>query len=225
MESTLTKKKFDVKKIVVLGMLAAAAYGAMALTHSIPLSPLPFLTYDAKDVIIVIGGFMFGPLPALLLSLVVSALEAITLSSTGIIGFAMNVLSSCGFALTASIIYKQRRSLQGAIIGLVSGMITASALMLLWNYLITPLYMDISREQIVGMLASIFLPYNLIKAGLNAIIAMLLYKPLAKALKSVHLLPNEGSAVNKKATVWVYAVSFVMLAAVVVLALLFIGVL
>lgn len=224
MESNLNAKKFDVKKVVVLGMLAAFAYAAMMLTHSIPLSPLPFLTYDAKDVVIAMGGFMFGPFYALILSLVVSLVEMFTVSSTGFIGLAMNVLSSCGFAIVASFVYKQNRSIKGAVIGLVSGVIAASALMLLWNYLITPLYMNVSREEVAGMLTTIFLPYNLLKWSLNAVLTMLIYKPLVSALKSVHLLPPAENTMNKTVTLWVYAGSFVVLAVAVVLALMFTGV-
>ena len=38
--------------------------------------------------------------------------------------------------------------------------------MLLWNYLITPIYMGMDREEIVvPMLIPVFLPFNLVKAA------------------------------------------------------------
>ena len=54
--------------------------------------------------------------------------------------------------------------------------------MLLWNYLISPLYMGISRAEIVPLLSTMFLPFNLLKAGINAVVTFLLFLPLRNAL-------------------------------------------
>lgn len=54
--------------------------------------------------------------------------------------------------------------------------------MMLWNYLVAPLYMGIPREEVVKLLLPAFLPFNLIKGGLNAAITMLLYKPVVSVL-------------------------------------------
>ena len=50
--------------------------------------------------------------------------------------------------------------------------------MTLWNYLIAPIYMGYPREAIVELLIPAFIPFNLIKGGMNAAITMLLYKPV-----------------------------------------------
>ena len=55
--------------------------------------------------------------------------------------------------------------------------------MLLWNYLLAPIYMGCSREDIVELLLPAFLPFNLIKGGLNAAFTLLLYKPITQALR------------------------------------------
>lgn len=60
--------------------------------------------------------------------------------------------------------------------------------MLFWNYLITPIYMGYPREAVVELLIPVFLPFNLIKGGLNAAITMILYKPIVKALRRAHLI-------------------------------------
>lgn len=49
------------KKLTTLAMLCALAYIAVAVFR-IPV--VLFLKYDPKDVIIAIGGFIYGPLPA-----------------------------------------------------------------------------------------------------------------------------------------------------------------
>ena len=85
--------------------------------------------------------------------------------------------------------------------------------MLLWNYIMVPLYTpSMSREAVAGMLLPAFLPFNLLKGGINVALTLLLYKPLVRALRAVHMLPEKQEA--KPASKGVVGV---MLAAVAVL--------
>ena len=68
--------------------------------------------------------------------------------------------------------------------------------MLLWNYLITPIYMGYPREAVVELLIPAFLPFNLMKGGLNAAITMILYKPIVIALRCARLI--ETNQINSK---------------------------
>ncbi len=178
-------------------MLTALAFILTLLCRLTLFSAAPFLTYDPKDVIIVIAGFLFGPFASVAVSIVVSLLE-MTISQSGIIGMLMNVLATFGFAFTASFIYKRKHTIGGAILGLVAGCVAMTALMLLWNYLITPLYMGVSREVVTQMLLPIFLPFNLIKAALNAALVLLLYKPLVTALRKLRFVGSSPSGGNTK---------------------------
>ena len=69
--------------------------------------------------------------------------------------------------------------------------------MLLWNYIITPFYMGVPRETVAGMLLPVFLPFNLVKGGLNAALTLLLYKPIVSALRSAHLAEPSVSGKSK----------------------------
>jgi len=198
------------RKLAILALLAALAYVIMVYGRIPVLTVPPFLKYDPKDVIFVIGGFLFGPLSVLAMSVVVSFIEMITVSETGIIGFGMNVMSTCAFACTAAFIYKKLHTLKGAIIGLVAGWIAMAVVMVLWNYIITPIYLaslshgfsDMEalsesvnqiRPGVASMLIPVFLPFNLLKGGLNAAITMLVYKPVRAALSKSRLLPAPPS--------------------------------
>lgn len=186
----MNQSNLKIKNITIIAVLSAIAYLVMFAIR-LPIVPAAsFLKYDPKDVIIIIGGFIFGPLTAFAMSAVVSFLEMITVSTTGFIGLLMNIISSCGIACTASFIYKKKRTVAGAIIGLAVGVIVTTALMLLWNYLITPIYMTVPRETIAKMLIPVFLPFNLLKSCLNAGITLAIYKPLSTALKKMNVLPN-----------------------------------
>ena len=182
----------NTKRMTTLAMLCAAAYIAVFFIR-IPIMPaVPFLKYEPKDIIIVMSGFIYGPFSAFTVSALVSVLEFITISDTGVIGLVMNILSSCSFACVAAGIYKAKHTLKGAITGLVCGVVAMCAVMLLWNYLITPLYMKIPREVIAGMLLPAFLPFNLIKGILNGALTLLLYKPVVKALRKTGNIPSAG---------------------------------
>lgn len=182
------------RKLVTMGMLTALAY-LMVVLIRIPV--VMFLSYEPKDIAIVIAGFIYGPLESFLISLVVSLLEMVTISSTGWIGAVMNLVSSCAFACTAAAIYKHKHTLKGAIIGLLCGVAAMVAVMLLWNYWLTPIYMGYPREAVAAMLPTVFLPFNLLKGGLNAAITMLLYKPLVRGLRKARLIPASRNPVDK----------------------------
>lgn len=182
--------KNKTKKLTTTGMLCALAYAAAAFGR-IPL--ILFLKYDPKDVIIVIGGLIFGPLTSLAITLIVSVAEMFTISGTGVLGCIMNILSSCCFACPAAFFYKRKRRLSGAVSGLILGVCCQAAVMLLWNYLIAPIYMGISREAVAELLLSAFLPFNLIKGGLNAALTLLLYKPVITALRRSGLIEPSRS--------------------------------
>lgn len=196
------------KKLTTIGMLCALAY-VVAVVGRIPL--ILFLKYDPKDIIIVIGGLIFGPLTSFIISLIVSITEMVTISENGIIGCLMNIISSCSFACTASFVYSKRRKLSGAIGGLFCGWGCQVAVMILWNYLITPFYMGYPREAVAELLIPAFLPFNLIKGGLNAAITMLLYKPVVTALRQSHLIETTQMTTKSRLNVSVILVSLLII--------------
>ena len=203
------QNRFSVKKMALLSMLAAIAYLMVSLIR-IPV--VLFLKYEPKDVIITIGGFLLGPMASFIVSLLVSLIEMVTISDTGPIGALMNLLSTCTFACTAAIIYKRKHTLRGAVVGLLAGSVVMVAAMMLWNWLISPLYMfeihspeDLAaaRESVEALLIPAFLPFNLLKAGLNSALILTLYKPLVTALRKTGLIPKD-SANQKSSRIGLY---------------------
>ena len=190
--------KSKTHRLTLMAMFAALAYLFM-LVGRIPISSVEFLKYDPKDVILVIGGFILGPMPGLAIILVVALIEMITVSTTGPIGCLMNFLSSAAFLWPATAIYKRRHTLRGAGIGLAVGVLLMTSLMLMWNYFVTPYYMGYPREAVAAMLVPVFLPFNLVKGALNAAITMLVYKPVSRALKKSGLVEMKpGSPAPQK---------------------------
>ena len=116
------------KKLTLLGALCALAYAAAAAGR-VPL--ILFLKYDPKDIVLALSGLTLGPLAAASAAVAVALVEMFTLSDTGILGFLMNVLSSCSFACTAAFVYQKKRSTPGAAVGLLCGWACMVLLMLL----------------------------------------------------------------------------------------------
>ena len=171
------------KKITTLGMLCALAVIVNLLIH-FPLIPsVEFLSYDAKDVIIVIGGFIYGPAEVLIISVIVSFLEMITVSDTGIIGFVMQVIATLSFAGVAALIYKKLHTRKGALISLVCGTLSMAVIMVLWNLLLSPLYLGTDRATVAAMLVPAIIPFNVLKGVINSVVVMLIYKPIVRALR------------------------------------------
>lgn len=211
------KSMTDTRKLTLAAMFAALAYVVNVLCHLSIVPAAPFLTYDPMDVIITLGGLILGPLYALLITIVAAMVEWFTISDTGIIGFLMNVLSSGAFACTAAIVYHRKKSLANAVIGLVAGTLVMVVVMLLWNYIITPLYMSATREAVAAMLLPVFLPFNLIKGGLNAALTFLLYRPVIGMLRSAKLMPASKAAAKKTQIVPIIAAIAVIVTCVLVI--------
>lgn len=184
--------------ITTVGMLCAFAYVLTLVGHFVPIAFNDFLRYDPKDAIIVIAGFAMGPLASLIISVIVAFLELVTISTTGFIGLAMNIISSASFACIAALIYKYKKSVSGAVVGLVLSSVVTVGAMVLWNYIVTPLYMGVPREVIAGMLLPVFMTFNIIKCGLNAALTMLIYKPCVQAMRRANLLPQRRSLSESK---------------------------
>ncbi len=183
------------KKLTTSAMLAAIAYLVMLVSHALPpvIPSAPFISYDPKDVVIVIGGFILGPLYALLITVVVAFIEMLTISSTGPIGFVMNIIASSSFCIAAAYIYSKKHTLNRAVIGLIIGTVLLTVVMVLWNYLLTPLYMDIPRDEVAKMLIPVFIPVNIFKGGLNTAFTLMLYKPVVTALRRSGLVADTTS--------------------------------
>lgn len=177
-------------------MLCAIAFVAVAVGR-FPLIPsMSFLTFDPKDSIIVIGGLAFGPGAAAAVTVVVALVEMLTISTTGPIGLAMNILSSAAFAVTASLIYKKKHSYSGALIALGSGWAAMITVMTFWNWIVTPLYMNVTRDAVAGMLLPAIIPFNFIKGGLNSALALILYKPVMAAFRRTGAFSSSDSENN-----------------------------
>lgn len=176
------------RRIVMIALFGAISYVLMLVVHI----PVAFLTLDVKDAIITLGGLYFGPLAALVLSVLVPLLELVTVSSTGLYGLVMNILGTAALSVTASVIYKYKKNLLGAIVGLLSGAVVMVALMMVFNLLVTPYYMGVTVAEVQTLIPTLLLPFNTVKAVLNVGLVLLIYKPISAVMRHAGILPRSA---------------------------------
>ncbi|MDI9493729.1 MAG: ECF transporter S component [Bacillota bacterium] len=169
-------------RLTKMAMLAAISVALMLLLR-IPFPPAPFLVYDPADVPILISSFAFGPMSGILITVVVSFIQAFALSGDGIIGFFMHVMATGSFVLVAGLMYKFNKTKKRAVAALVAGSLAMSAIMVGWNIIVTPIYMGVPREAVLAMILPVILPFNLLKAAVNSVVIFLIYKPIGRFLK------------------------------------------
>lgn len=198
--------------IVLTGVMGAISV-VLAWWIHFPLVPAAtFLEYDPADIVIYICTYLLGLPYGLVLTLIVSVVQGITVSaSSGPIGIVMHIISTGSVVLSAGLIYRAKRlarkaaePLSGAapntagharhggrkgILRLVlatgCGIVTATVVMILWNVILTPIYMEVPRSFIVENLLAIFIPFNLLKATINGVLSAVLFIPIQKAMSHV----------------------------------------
>lgn len=209
--------KISTKKMTLLALFTALA-AVFSLLIRVPLVPsVSFLSYDPKDVVIGIGGFLFGPLSAFIVSVLTSLIE-IFLRGGNLLDVVMNVISTSTFICTASWIYKRNHTRSGALTGLSAGTIVNILSMLLWNYVIDPIYFGMPREAVVSMLPWIAL-FNLLKCGINSGILLVVYKPIVRALRSSGIVQKEQDRISHSKSMMVIGLFLILTAIVVILSL------
>ena len=181
-ETLNTTKKFSVKLIAKMGMMTAIA--CVLGLFRFPILPMvPFLTYDFADIPIIISAFAFGPVAGLLITVVVSFIQAFLLGGDQLYGFIMHILASGSFVIVASLIYKGHKTKKMAIVSLIAATLVMIVVMGAANYFVTPYYYGgaAMKEMVVKLMPFILL-FNLIKGVANSVITLLVYKRISPFL-------------------------------------------
>ena len=181
-ETLNTTKKFSVKLIAKMGLMAAIA--CVLGLFRFPILPMvPFLTYDFADIPIIISAFAFGPVAGLLITVVVSFIQAFLLGGDQLYGFIMHILASGAFVIVASLIYKGHKTKKMAIVSLIAATLVMIVVMGAANYFVTPYYYGgaAMKEMVVKLMPFILL-FNLIKGVANSLITLLVYKRISPFL-------------------------------------------
>ncbi|QWB99594.1 ECF transporter S component [Mycoplasmatota bacterium] len=200
-------KKTDIRKLVIISMLGAIAFILMLLEFPLWFVPA-FYELDLSEVAVLIGGFSFGPVAAVMIEGIKVILNLIfTGSITMGVGELANFLIGLSFVVPASYMYKKHKTRKHAIIGLVVGTVSMATLGAILNaYLLLPAYayfmstpdMIYTVEsfvylgtQVNPLVTNLFtfllfavVPFNLIKGILTSAVVILIYKRVSVLIKA-----------------------------------------
>lgn len=188
--------------IAGVGIFSALAAVVSFLTSFLKIG---FLSIDVGDVVIVIASFIYGPVAGVIVSLI-SAGASFIYSGTGFWGFLMDFLSSAAFVFVASFIYSRKRDFKSAIIGIGVSVLTTTAFMIPMNRLITPQFVKMymgndlqaATDYVVSLIPVFLIPFNFAKTLLNGAAALVIYKPLVRAMRAAKLAPPSKSEPSEK---------------------------
>ena len=194
-------KKDTTHNLTVAAMLSAVAFILMLIEFPIPMLIPAFITMDFSDLPALLGAFALGPVYGVIISFMKNLLHIVIKgTSTACVGELSNFILGAIFSAVAGYIYKHHKSRKTAIIGAVAGAVAMGVLSVPSNYFVVyPAYVQFYHmplEAILGMYQAILpsanslikcliifnLPFTLVKGLLDAVLCMLIYKPLSPIL-------------------------------------------
>ena len=192
---TANNNKPYLEKVIGISIFSALAVIVAFVCNVIP--PIAgFLSLDVKDAVIATAAFIYGPVSGIIIAFLAAFIEFLTFSTTAWYGLIMNFASSAVFTLTAALIYKKMRTVNGAIISLFAAVAATTGVMLLLNNFVTPIYLtdivglpkEAAVNTVIDLLPKVLLPFNFAKSLLNASVTVMLYKPILVALSKAGMI-------------------------------------
>ena len=194
-------KKDTTHNLTVAAMLSAVAFILMFIEFPIPMLIPAFIKMDFSDLPALLGAFALGPVYGVIISFMKNLLHIVIKgTSTACVGELSNFILGAIFSAVAGYLYKHHKSRKTAIIGAVAGAVAMGVLSVPSNYFVVyPAYVQFYHmplEAILGMYQAILpsanslikcliifnMPFTLVKGLLDALICMLIYKPLSPIL-------------------------------------------
>lgn len=171
------KNRWSTHRIAIYAMFVALTI--LVSFFSFPIFPLaPFLTYDPSGIVVLIAGFSFGPTAAVIVSILGFAPHLFS----NFFGACISILVALALSVPASYIYRKKPTRIGAFAGILVGAFTALVVALACNIVVTPLYAQMSVQEVINMILPILLPFNIIKFTIHGVVTFLIYKPISNII-------------------------------------------
>ena len=198
-----TSEKTKVNKTVIMAMLSAIAVILMYFDFPIPFIAPGFYKIDFSEIPVLIGSFMLGPCAGVIIEAVKVILHfCMKGTTTAFVGDFANFILGCMYVVPAAIIYHTKKTRKMAMISLIAGgVILVIAGMLLNAWYLLPKYSELygipldvliamgtkvnaSITDVFSFVALAVAPFNIIKALIDGIVTVILYKYLSHQLKA-----------------------------------------
>lgn len=204
----MTKNQTNVYKITLTGVLSAIAFALMFLEFPIPSLIPNFIKFDISDLPALFGAFALGPIYGIVIELLKNVLHILIKgTSSGFVGELSNFCLGAVLCLVSGLIYKAGKNKKSAILACVIGSIAMGIASLPLNYfVIYPAYVKVLNfplPAIIGAYQAILspiadtptsnslfncllifnVPFTAVKGIIDAIICIIIYKPLSRFIK------------------------------------------
>ena len=169
--------RWSTRRIAVYALFVALSMAVSFIEF--PLIPgVPWLKYDPSGIVCLVAGFAYGPAAAVL----VSVLGFVPHVFADPWGSLMAIAVALAMSVPAALVYRRLRTRRGALIGIIAGAVVALAVAIIGNLLVTPIYADMTVEQVAAMIVPALLPFNLAKLEVHGVVTFLIYKPISNLL-------------------------------------------
>ncbi len=181
--NNLTKKRKKIYEIAFLGIMVALSVALIWMLH-FPIFPqVAFLEYDPGDITIIISTTIFGPVAGIIVTIIASLVQGITVSAqSGIYGIIMHIIATGAYVVAYGMINRRHSDLGRQIIAAITGTLAMVVMMFFANLLVTPYFMGATVEMVMELMPFILL-FNFIKASLNSTFALVVYRTVKRFIK------------------------------------------
>ena len=154
---------------------------AMVLSFvELPVVPgAEWLKYDPSGIVSLLATILYG------------SWIGVAVAVTSWIGAFMNIMATVSLILVVGTVYRRKPCLMHAVLGCAAGVVVSSAVSICLNFVVTPLYMGATYEQVASLVLPALLPFNVVKALANSVVAIVSYRKLASLLEE-----QEGNLSN-----------------------------
>ncbi len=198
-------KRGEVRRLTLAALMGAVAFVLQYFSLSIPFLS-PFANLDLSALPELIGGFILGPVGAVMIIAVKLVLILIFKGTSSMYtGEIQNFLLSCAYVLPAVLYYRKHRTKNGALIGILISSVASVVVAVFTNlYLIFPAYMvlyGMNWDSIVAACSAVnpwikdlptfvvfsVLPFNIVSRAITSVLTILLYKRISVPVKKMIL--------------------------------------
>ena len=145
------------------------------------------MKYDPSGIVSLLATILYGSW----IGVAVAVTSWIPHLVTDPLGAFMNIMATVSLILVVGTVYRRKPCLMHAVLGCAAGVVVSSAVSICLNFVVTPLYMGATYEQVASLVLPALLPFNVVKALANSVVAIVSYRKLASLLEE-----QEGNLSN-----------------------------
>lgn len=174
--------RWSTKELAIMALMCAIA--VLLSFIEIPLIPgVTFLKYDASIVPALVCGFAYSGGIGVTIGIICAAIHALFTGNW--VGAIMNMIVAIAVVAPSAAIYRRHHTFKGAIVSLVVGSIVMIVAACVSNLVIDPLFYGIPLPAVQELIVPALIPFNIVKAAVNAALTMVVYKSISNLITPV----------------------------------------